>query len=193
MEKRSEEVLSSRRESGRRLAQLTQELSEKKEEAESAGRKEEATEQRGRKEQLAIRLREARYGRILKLCSSRAPLLFLRPSNYFCPLLQLNSFLSWSSQPLELFCPVDSCPTRESEGKLEENFRAELTAQTKLYQEHSKEDNSRTEELTAAVRELQGLLGEAREKVAGGEAEVAELKTKHEVRIWFLECSLIWQ
>ena len=189
MEKRSEEVLSSRRESGRRLAQLTQELSEKTEEAKSAGRKEEATEQRGRAEQLAIRLREARYGRILKLCSSRAPLLFLRPSNYFCPLLQLNSFLSWSSQPLELFCPVDSCPTRESEGKLEENFRAELTAQTKLaelYQEHSKEGNSRTEELTAAVRELQGLLGEAREKVAGGEAEVAELKTKHEVKISFL-------
>ena len=65
---------------GRWLAQLTQELSEKKEEAESAGRKEEATEQRGRAEQLAIRLREARYGRILKLCSSQAPLLFLPPS-----------------------------------------------------------------------------------------------------------------
>ena len=85
MEKRSEEVLSSRQESGRWLAQLTQELSEKTEVAESAGRKEEAvrqeaTKQRGRAEQLAIRLREARYGRILKLCSSRAPLLFLRPS-----------------------------------------------------------------------------------------------------------------
>ena len=84
MDKRSEEVLSARRESGRRLAQLTQELSEKTEEAEAAGRKEEAvrqeaTEQRGRAEQLAIRLREARYGRILKLCSSRALLLFLLP------------------------------------------------------------------------------------------------------------------
>ena len=69
---------------------------------------------------------------------------------------------------------------------MEENFRAELTAQTKLaelYQQHSREGNSRTEELTAAVRELQGLLGEAREKVAGGEAEVAELRTKHEVRV----------
>ena len=87
MEKRSEEVLSARRESGRWLAQLTQDLSEKTEEAESAGRMEEAvrqeaTEQGGRAGQLAIRLREARYGRILKLCSSRPPLLFLRPS-YF--------------------------------------------------------------------------------------------------------------
>ena len=70
MDKRSEEVLSARRESGRWLAQLTQDLAEKTEEAESAGRMEEAvrqeaTEQGGRAGQLAIRLREARYGRIL--------------------------------------------------------------------------------------------------------------------------------
>ena len=92
MDKRSEEVLSARRESGRRLAELTQDLSEKTEEAESAGRKEEAvrqeaTEQRGRAEQLAVRLREARYGRILKLCSSRAPLLSSVPTPFLLPRL----------------------------------------------------------------------------------------------------------
>ena len=85
LDARCEEVLAAKRDAGRRLAEVTQDLAERSEEAEAAARREEvvreeANQQRVRAEQLAERLREA----------------------------------------------------RNSEGKLEENFRAELAAQTRL-------------------------------------------------------------
>ena len=49
-----------------------------------------------------------------------------------------------------------------------------------LYQEHSKEGNAKTEELTSAVKELQGLLAEADKKYAKQEIEVKEAKNKQE-------------
>ena len=49
-----------------------------------------------------------------------------------------------------------------------------------LYQEHSKEGNAKTEELTSAVKELQGLLAEADKKYAKQEIEVNEAKNKQE-------------
>jgi len=136
LDARCEEVLAAKRDAGRRLAEVTQDLAERSEEAEAAARREEvvreeANQQRVRAEQLAERLREA----------------------------------------------------RNSEGKLEENFRAELAAQTRLatlYQEHSKEGNAKTEELTSAVKELQGLLAEADKKYAKLETGVNEAKSKHE-------------
>ena len=85
LDARCEEVLAAKRDAGRRLAEVTQDLAERSEEAEAAARREEvvreeANQQRVRAEQLAERLREA----------------------------------------------------RNSEGKLEENFRAELAAQTRF-------------------------------------------------------------
>ena len=78
------QVLAAKRDAGKRLAEVTQDLAERSEEAEAAARREqvvrdEANQQRARAEQLAERLREA----------------------------------------------------RNSEGKMEENFRAELAAQTR--------------------------------------------------------------
>ena len=75
-------MLAAKRDAGKRLAEVTQDLAERSEEAEAAARREqvvrdEANQQRARAEQLAERLREA----------------------------------------------------RNSEGKMEENFRAELAAQ----------------------------------------------------------------
>ena len=49
-----------------------------------------------------------------------------------------------------------------------------------MYQEHSKEGNAKTEELTSAVKELQGLLAEADKKYAKLETEVNEGKSKQE-------------
>ena len=49
-----------------------------------------------------------------------------------------------------------------------------------MYQEHSKEGNAKTEELTSAVKELQGLLAEADKKYAQLETEVNEGKSKQE-------------
>ena len=77
-------MLAAKRDAGKRLAEVTQDLAERSEEAEAAARREqvvrdEANQQRARAEQLAERLREA----------------------------------------------------RNSEGKMEENFRAELAAQTR--------------------------------------------------------------
>jgi len=136
LDARCEEVLAAKRDAGKRLAEVTQDLAERSEEAEAAARREqvvrdEANQQRARAEQLAERLREA----------------------------------------------------RNSEGKMEENFRAELAAQTRLatlYQEHSKEGNAKTEELASAVKELQGLLAEADKKYNKVEAESKEAKIKQE-------------
>ena len=77
-------MLAAKRDAGKRLAEVTQDLAERSEEAKAAARREqvvrdEANQQRARAEQLAERLREA----------------------------------------------------RNSEGKMEENFRAELAAQTR--------------------------------------------------------------
>jgi len=74
---------------------------------------------------------------------------------------------------------------RESEGKLEEKFRAELAAQTKLatlYKSHSEEHTGKVEELSCAVRELQELLKESSEKYGKLETELAaaQEKTKQE-------------
>ena len=65
LDKRCEDVLMARREGGWKLAEVTEELAEKTEEAASAGRreemvKEEAKQQISRAEQLASKLREAR-------------------------------------------------------------------------------------------------------------------------------------
>ena len=49
-----------------------------------------------------------------------------------------------------------------------------------MYQEHSKEGNAKTEELTSAVKELQGLLAEADKKYAKLETGVNEAKIKHD-------------
>jgi nucleoprotein TPR len=65
---------------------------------------------------------------------------------------------------------------------MEENFRAELAAQTKLaalYEQHSKEGSGKTEELAGAIRELQGLLTEARERTGQLESEAAEVQAHH--------------
>lgn len=70
---------------------------------------------------------------------------------------------------------------RESEGKLEEKFRAELTAQTKLatlYKSHSEEHTGKVEELSSAVQGLQELLKESSEKYGKLEAELAGFKDK---------------
>ena len=158
LDARCEEVLAAKREAGRRLAEVTQDLAERSEEAEAASRREEvvreeANQQKARAEQLAERLREA----------------------------------------------------RNSEGKLEENFRAELAAQTRFQILHifsllylsvksilsstqagnivpraQQGGNAKTEELTSAVKELQGLLAEADKKYAQLETEVNEGKSKQE-------------
>ena len=49
-----------------------------------------------------------------------------------------------------------------------------------MYQEHSKEGNAKTEELTSAVKELQGLLVDADKKYAKLETEVKEAKNKQD-------------
>jgi len=70
---------------------------------------------------------------------------------------------------------------RESETKLEEKFRAELLAQTKLatlYKSHSEEHNGKVEELSYAVKELQELLKESSEKYGKLEIELSEVNSK---------------
>jgi len=141
VEKRSEEVLQARRESGQELARINQELSEQMEEARAAKRGEEsssgeADSYKRRAEELAERLREA----------------------------------------------------RESESKLEENYRAELRAQTKLanlYKSHSDEYNNKTEELSNAVTELQSLLSDSSDKYGRLEEKllIEEAKNKDEVAV----------
>eukprot|EP00092_Neocalanus_flemingeri_P000848 GFUD01000905.1.p1 GENE.GFUD01000905.1~~GFUD01000905.1.p1 ORF type:complete len:1977 (-),score=934.20 GFUD01000905.1:29-5959(-) len=70
---------------------------------------------------------------------------------------------------------------RDSEGKLEEKFRAELAAQTKLatlYKSHSEEHTGKVEELGSAVKELQELLKESSDKYGKLETELAGVKDK---------------
>ena len=71
---------------------------------------------------------------------------------------------------------------RDSESKLEENYRAELRAQTKLadlYKSHSDDYNDKTEELNKAVAELQGLLSASSEQYGKLEEKMAAKEAKH--------------
>jgi len=70
---------------------------------------------------------------------------------------------------------------RDSEGKLEDKFRAELAAQTKLatlYKSHSDEHTGKVEELSSAVTDLQELLKESSGKYGKLETELACARDK---------------
>ena len=72
--------------------------------------------------------------------------------------------------------------SRESERKLEEKFRAELSAQTRLanlYKCHSEEHNAKVEDLGKVVADLQNLLKESGQKYSSLEEELGGISGKH--------------
>ena len=72
---------------------------------------------------------------------------------------------------------------RETERKMEEKFRAELSAQTRLsqlYKSHSEDHNSKVEELQTVVTELQTLLKESNEKQATVQEELSSINKTHQ-------------
>ena len=75
---------------------------------------------------------------------------------------------------------------RESECKLEDNYRAELKSQTKLtelYRQQGEENTQKTEELSNAVTSLQRMVKEAEEKYGKLESQLEVVKADHKVEI----------
>ena len=75
---------------------------------------------------------------------------------------------------------------RETARTLEEKFRAELSAQTRLaslYKSHSEEHNSKVEEMQSVVSNLQTLLKDANTKYSTLEEELSGIKDKHKAEL----------
>ena len=75
---------------------------------------------------------------------------------------------------------------RDSELQLEENYRQELSAQTKLadlYKGHCDESESKAAELTKAVNELQGMLKESADRYGALENSLDVEKAEHKEEI----------
>ena len=75
---------------------------------------------------------------------------------------------------------------RESESKLEDNYRAELRSQTKLtdlYRQQGEENTHKTEELSNAVSSLQQMVKDAEEKYAKLENQIDVVKADHKVEV----------
>ena len=69
---------------------------------------------------------------------------------------------------------------------LEEKFRAELSAQTRLaslYKSHSEEHNSKVEDMQSVVSNLQTLLRDANNKYSSLEEELSGINDKHKVEL----------
>ena len=139
LEKQREEFLTSKREAGHKMAELSQDLAFQTEEARSAAKSkelllEESKQFQARAEDLADKLLEA----------------------------------------------------RETERQLEEKFRAELSAQTRLaslYKSHSVEHNTKVDEMQAVVTDLQGMLKEANKKYSSLEEELGGINNKHKAEL----------
>jgi len=75
---------------------------------------------------------------------------------------------------------------RESEGKLEDNYRAELRSQTKLtdlYRQQGEENTAKTEELTNAVTSLQQMVKETEDKYGKLEAQLETVRMDHKTEL----------
>ena len=75
---------------------------------------------------------------------------------------------------------------RDSESKLEENYRAELKSQKKLadlYKEQSEENTQKTEELSNAVTKLQDMLKDAGDKYGQLEEKIEKVKADYKIEL----------
>ena len=75
---------------------------------------------------------------------------------------------------------------RETGRMLEEKFRAELSAQTRLaslYKSHSEEHNSKVEDMQSVVSNLQTLLRDANNKYSTLEEELSGINDKHKAEL----------
>ena len=75
---------------------------------------------------------------------------------------------------------------RDSEAKLEDNYRAELKSQKKLadlYKEQCEENTAKTEELSGAVTKLQEMLKDAGVKYGQLEEKTEKLKADYKVEL----------